>query len=118
MAKQTYHAVNIIRVGVAGEEDKVFMPGDEVTGLSVDHMKELWNAGSLEARDAAASQAADEKDAEIANLREQIAALEAEKAAAAAAQVPSEPSDADSGAATDTEDGESEPPADPEAPAV
>ena len=54
MAKQ-YYAATKIKFGKRTENDtaegkyesKVFEPGDKVTGLDVEDMKGLWNAGAL-----------------------------------------------------------------------
>lgn len=80
MAKQ-YYAVNRIRVGRAPEEDLVFEPDQQVTGLDKDQMIELWNAGVLREVDPD-NTPADARDVRIAQLEAQIAQLEAEKQAA------------------------------------
>jgi hypothetical protein len=82
---KTYHAVNTIRHGMAGEGEKVFSPGAQVTGLTKEEMLDLWNAGVLEERDEAADKqaAVDARDARIAELEAQLAAMKAEQEASA-----------------------------------
>lgn len=66
-----FYAVTRIKHGKRTENDTaegkyeqtVFEPGDEVTGLSKEDMKSLWNAGALEQREAD-KQESEDKDKE------------------------------------------------------
>jgi hypothetical protein len=51
MAKQFRVVNTTIKYGKPDGEIVEFAPGDIVTGLSTDQMKELWDAGVLEAVD-------------------------------------------------------------------
>ena len=80
----TYVAMSQIRVGRAPEEDMVFEAGDVVTGLTKDQMVALWNAEVI-SEQKEVDKVADERDAKIAELEQELATM---RAAAAAAQVP------------------------------
>jgi hypothetical protein len=79
-----YRAVNRIEHGTGGYDDKgkpnvqVFNPGDEVTGLDEDTMKQLWDAGVLQAWDPS-DRPEDDRDVRIRELEAQIKALREEK---------------------------------------
>jgi hypothetical protein len=88
MAGEMYFAVNEIRHGEGVDGDgnpnvRVFMPGEQVTGLDVETMKSLWNAGVLTQVDPTA-RPADDRDARIRELEAQVNQLKAEAEAAAA----------------------------------
>jgi hypothetical protein len=67
----SFHAINEIQYGklhlkdddptYSRVENIVFKPGDVVTGLSREEMRDLWNTGSLEERKGSDSSDGDEK---------------------------------------------------------
>jgi cytoskeletal protein RodZ len=76
----TYYATSRIQHGVGNGEEKVFVAGDKVEGLTKEEMVALWNAGVLSERDPNQSPP-DERDDKIAELEKQLADLKAQAVA-------------------------------------